>query len=72
MVEIPYFSSLSGRPRDTMLCINKTLEKWMKSCIFPFLKKDDYRITKNYSGIILITIVAKIYNAQLVSHIKLS
>ena len=34
----------------------------MKSSILLFLKKSNHRITKNYRGIILTTIVAKVYN----------
>ena len=35
----------------------------MKGCILPFPKKGDLRLPKNYRGIILTSIVAKIYNA---------
>ena len=37
----------------------------MKGCILPFLKKGDLRLAKNYCGITLTSIVAKIYNALL-------
>ena len=53
-----------------MQSINKTIEKWMKDCILLFLKKGDFGITNNYSGITLIAISAKIYNALLLSHIQ--
>ena len=37
----------------------------MKGCIFPFPKKGDLGLAKNYRGIILTSIAAKIYNALL-------
>ena len=37
----------------------------MKGCILPFSKKGDLRLAKNYWGITLTSIVAKIYNALL-------
>ena len=37
----------------------------MKGFILPFPKKDDLRLAKNYRGITLISIAAKIYNALL-------
>ena len=39
-----------------------------KGCILPFPKKGDLRIAKNYCGITLTSIVAKIYNALLLNH----
>ena len=42
-----------------------TIDIWTKGCIFPFPKKGDLRIAKNYQGITLTSIAAKIYNAQL-------
>ena len=42
-----------------------TIEWWIKDCILPFPKKDDLRIAKNYIGITLTSIVAKIYNTLL-------
>ena len=38
-------------------------ERWMKGCILPFPKKGDLRLAKNYHGITLTSIAAKIYNA---------
>ena len=35
-----------------------TIERWTKDCIFPFIKKGDLKITKNYRGIILTSIAA--------------
>ena len=37
----------------------------MKGCILPFPKKGDLRLAKNYRGITLISIAAKIYQALL-------
>ena len=42
----------------------------MKGCILPFPKKGDLRLAKNYRGIRLTSIAAKIYNAQLWNRIK--
>ena len=39
--------------------------RWTKGCILPFPKKGDHGLAKNYWGITLTSIVAKIYNAQL-------
>lgn len=43
----------------------QTIEKWTKGCILPFPKKGDLGVTKNYRGITLTAIAAKIYNAML-------
>ena len=40
-----------------------TIDRWAKGCILPFPKKDDLGIAKNYQGITLTSIAAKIYNA---------
>ena len=39
-----------------------TTEKWMKGCILHFPKKGGLGITKNYRGITLTAIAAKVYN----------
>ena len=39
------------------------IEKWTKGCILPFSRKADLTIAKNYRGITLISIAAKIYIA---------
>ena len=39
-----------------------TIDIWTKGCILPFSKKDDLGIAKNYWGITLTSIGAKIYN----------
>ena len=41
------------------------IDRWNKGCILPFPKKGDLRLAKNYRGITLTSIAAKIYNAQL-------
>ncbi len=41
------------------------IDRWMKGCILPFPKKDDLGLAKNYLGITLTSIAAKIYNALL-------
>ena len=41
------------------------IDRWMKGCIFLFSKKGDLRLAKNYRGITLTSIAAKIYNTQL-------
>ena len=42
----------------------------MNGCIIPFPKKGDLGLTKNYQGITLTSIVAKIYNALRRNRIK--
>ena len=42
----------------------------MKGCILPFPKKGNLGLAKNYQGITLTSIVAKIYNALLCNHIE--
>ena len=42
----------------------------MKGCILPFPKKGDLGLAKNYQGITLISIAAKIYNALLWNRIE--
>ena len=41
------------------------IDRWMKGCILPFPKKGDLELAKNYRGITLTSIAAKIYNALL-------
>ena len=43
----------------------------MKGCIIPFPKKEHLRLAKNYWGITLTSIAAKIYNALLHNYIEL-
>ena len=44
--------------------------RWAKGCILPFPKKGDLGLAKNYRGITLTSIEAKIYNALLCNHIE--
>ena len=46
------------------------IERWMKGCILPFPKKGDLGLAKNYRGITLSSIAAKIYNALLRNRIE--
>ena len=46
------------------------IDRWMKGCILPFPKKGDLGLAKNYRGIILTSIAAKIYNALLRNRIE--
>ena len=46
------------------------IDRWMKGCILPFPKKGDLGLAKNYRGITLISIAAKIYNALLRNRIE--
>ena len=39
------------------------IDRWMKGCILLFPKKSDLGLAQNYRGLILTSIVAKIYNA---------
>ena len=45
------------------------IERWMKGCILPFPKKGVLGLAKNYWGIALTSIAAKIYYALLRNHI---
>ena len=46
------------------------IDRWMKGCILPFPKKGDPGLAKNYRGITLTSIAAKIYNALLRNRIE--
>ena len=46
------------------------IDKWTKGCILPFPKKGDLGLAKNYRGITLTSIAAKIYNALLRNRIE--
>ena len=46
------------------------IERWTKGCILPFPKKGDLGLAKNYRGITLTSIAAKIYNALLRNRIE--
>ena len=47
-----------------------TVKKWKNNCILHSSKNDDLRITKNYSGMTLTSIAAKVYNDLLLYSIK--
>ena len=46
------------------------ISKWTEGCLLPFPKKGDLGITKNYRGIALTAIAAKIYNLMLLNRIR--
>ena len=46
------------------------IDRWMKGCILHLPKKGDLRLAKNYRGITLTSIAAKIYNALLRNRIE--
>ena len=46
------------------------IDRWRKGCILLFPKKDDLGLAKNYRGIRLTSIAAKIYNALLRNRIE--
>ena len=46
------------------------IDRWKKGCILPFPKKGDLGLAKNYRGITLTSIAAKIYNALLRNRIE--
>ena len=46
------------------------IDRWMKECILLFPKKGDLGLAKNYQGITLTSIAAKIYNALLRNRIE--
>ena len=47
-----------------------SIDRWMKGCILLFPKKGDLGLAKNYRGITLKSIAAKIYNALLRNRIE--
>ena len=48
----------------------ESIEKWTEGCILPFPKKGDLGLTKNYRGITLTPIAAKIYNSLLLNRVQ--
>ena len=46
------------------------IEKWTEGCILPFPKKGDLGLSKNYRGITLTSIAAKIYNSLLLNRVQ--
>ena len=47
-----------------------SIDRWTEGCILPFPKKGDLSIAKNYRGITLTAISAKIYNLLLLNRIR--
>ena len=47
-----------------------TIDRWTKRCILPFHKKSDLEIAKNYRGMTLTSIAAKIDSALLYNRIE--
>ena len=68
------FPQKYGRPdNSTTYCSvynQNPIDRWMKGCILSFPKKDDFGLAKNYRGITLTSIAAKIYNALLRNRIE--
>ena len=57
--------------RQSYTVYNQNLiDRWMKGCILPSPKKGDLGLAKNYRGITLTSIAAKIYNALLRNRIE--
>ena len=54
------FDDILLRQCNTVYSQNR-IERWMKGCILPFPKKGDLGLVKNYRGITLTSIAAKIY-----------
>ena len=52
------------------VCNQNPIDRWMKGCILPFHKKGDLGLAKNYQGITLRSIAAKIYNGLLRNRIE--
>ena len=68
-----------GRPGNSMIYCSEavmlyitknTIDRGTKGCIPPFPKKGDLGLAKNYRGITLTSIAAKIYNALLHNRIE--
>ena len=67
----PEVWNLTTYSSDTaMQYITRTIDRWANGCIHPVPKKVDFGIAKNYGGITLTSIVAKIYNALLRNYIE--
>ena len=62
------FDAILLRQCNTVYSQN-SIQRWTKGCILPFPKKGDLGLAKNYRGITLTSMAAKIYNALLRNHI---
>ena len=49
----------------------ETIERWREGCILPFPKKGNLSLTKNYRGITLTSIAAKIFNLMILNRSRL-
>ena len=45
-------------------------ERWREGCILPFPKKGNLSLTKNYRGLTLTSIAAKIFNLMILNRIR--
>ena len=48
----------------------ESIDQWTEGCLLPFPKKGDLGLTKNYRGITLTAIAAKIYNLMLLNRLR--
>ena len=69
------FPQKYGKPDNSTTYCNAVynqnpIDRWMKGCILPFPKNGDLGLAKNYRGITLISIAAKIYDALLGNRIE--
>ena len=70
------YSQKYGRPGNSTTLLQhcnavynqNTIDRWTKGCTLLFPKKGNLVLAKNYQGITLTFIAAKIYNAQLHNH----
>ena len=63
------FDDILFRPCNAVYNQNP-IDRWMIECILPFFKKGDLRLAKNYRGITLTSIAAKIYYVLLHNRIE--
>ena len=49
---------------------HETIERWREGCILPFPKKGNLSLIKNYRGITLTSIAAKIFNLMILNRIR--
>ena len=63
------FDNILLRHRNAVYNKNP-IDRWMKECTLPFHKKGHLELAKNYRGITLTSIAAKIYNALLRNRIE--
>ena len=69
------FPQKYGKPDNSMTYCNTVynqnpIDRWIQRCILPFLKRGDIVLAKNYRGITLTSIAAKIYHALLRNRIE--